>query len=91
MICSFISKRPLMAALSFQSELSSKQIELSPSPAYESPIILRKILLGGQLQMHGEQRGIENVSIEIDDSRLAGRIGWSARRSATFRDPGHSS
>ncbi len=62
----------------FQAELSSKQIELSPSPAYGRPIILRKILLGGQLQMHGEQPGIENVSVEIDSSRLAGRIGWSA-------------
>ncbi len=49
-----------------------------PSPAYTDPIRFKKLLASGRLQIHGKHPGINNLSLEIDESRLTGSIGLAS-------------
>ncbi|MCK4509979.1 MAG: DUF748 domain-containing protein, partial [Desulfuromonadales bacterium] len=65
-------------SIDFQTGLSSNNIELLPSPAYANPIRFKKLLVSGQLQTHGNHPGIDNFSLQIDETLLTGSIGWSS-------------
>lgn len=64
-------------SIDFQTELSSKNIILLPGPAYTRPILFKSLLASGQLQTHSDHPGINNISLTIDGSRLAGNIDWT--------------
>jgi hypothetical protein len=61
----------------FQINLTSKDMALRPSAAHTNPISLRNLLASGHLQPQGPQPGIEELSLQIDDSRLAGQVHWT--------------
>lgn len=63
-------------ALDFQTSLSSRRIALLPSPGYTKPILFKSLLISGQLHRPGDHPGISNLSLQIDESRLAGDIAW---------------
>lgn len=69
--------------IDFRINLSSERIALRPNSDYAHPITLKNLLATGRLQLHGEQPGINALSLQIDGSRLAGEIIWAAK-SAPF-------
>ncbi len=62
--------------IDFRISLSSESIALRPNNDYAQPIILKKVLATGRLQLQGEQPGIDALSLQVDESRLAGEIKW---------------
>lgn len=64
-------------SIDFQTGLSSNNIALLPGPTYSKPILFKHLLASGRLETHGDHPGINNLSLQIDESRLAGSIGWA--------------
>ncbi|MDT8443197.1 MAG: AsmA-like C-terminal domain-containing protein [Desulfuromonadales bacterium] len=63
--------------IEFQTGLSSANMAVRPGPAYTQPILFKNLLASGRLQIYGDQPGIKDLSLQIDESRLAGSIGWA--------------
>lgn len=63
--------------LDFQAGLSSKSIALLPGSAYRSPVLFKNLLANGRLQIYDDQPGIEKLSLQIDESRIAGSVSWT--------------
>ena len=64
-------------SIDFQTGLSSNNITLKPGPAYSNPIHFKHLSASGRLETHGDHPGINNLSLQVDESRLAGTIGWA--------------
>jgi hypothetical protein len=64
-------------SIDFQAGLSSNDITLKPGPAYSNPIHFKHLSANGQLEAHGDHPGINNLSLQVDESRLTGSIGWA--------------
>jgi uncharacterized protein involved in outer membrane biogenesis len=62
--------------IDFQTGLASANMAVRPGPAYSKPILFTNLLASGRLQIYGDQPGIKDLSLQIDESRLAGSIGW---------------
>lgn len=65
--------------IDFQAGLLSDQISISPGPSYNTPVLFKGLLVSGRLQTSGEQPGIKGLSLQFDESRLAGSISWNPR------------
>ena len=65
------------AGIEFQWGLTSGRIALSPGPAYAKPLLFNSIAASGRLQVRGEHPGISSLSLQVDESRLAGSLGWA--------------
>ena len=65
------------AGIEFQWGLTSGRIALSPGPAYAKPLLFNSIAASGRLQVRGDHPGISSLSLQVDESRLAGSLGWA--------------
>ena len=63
--------------IDFQTGLSSSNMSLLPGPAYTRPILLKNLVASGSLQTSGDNPGIKDLSLQVDESRLAGSIDWA--------------
>jgi hypothetical protein len=63
--------------IDFQTGLSSNGIVLRPSSGYTNPIRFKNLRANGRLQTYGEHPGIRDLSLQIDESRIAGSINWA--------------
>ena len=63
--------------IDFQMGLSSKRVALLPGPTYTTPILFKSLLASGRLQTYGDHPGIEKLSLQIDESRIAGNVNWT--------------
>ena len=63
--------------IDFQAGLSSNNMTLRPGPAYANAVHFKNILASGRLQAYGDQPGIKELSLQIDESRMAGSINWA--------------
>ncbi len=64
-------------SIGFQAGLSSDSISLHPNNDYTNPIRFKSLLANGHLQTDGEHPGVKNLSLQIDESRIAGSISWA--------------
>ena len=64
-------------SIDFQTGLSSNNIALRPGPAYASAVHFKNLQANGHLQVYGDQPGITELSLQIDESRMAGSINWA--------------
>lgn len=62
--------------IDFQARLSSNDTMLLVTTPYTGPIQFQTLLGSGRLQTYGDQPGIKDLSLQIDESRLAGTISW---------------
>ena len=65
------------AGIDFQAGLSSGSMALKPGPSYSEPINCRSLLVSGHLQTRGDHPEIRDLSLQVDDSRLAGSLNWA--------------
>ncbi|MGK2943565.1 MAG: YhdP family protein [Desulfuromonadales bacterium] len=63
--------------IDFQAGLSSSDTMLLATTPYTGPIQFQTLLGSGRLQTYGDQPGIKDLSLQLDESRLAGSIGWA--------------
>ncbi|MGK2906386.1 MAG: YhdP family protein [Desulfuromonadales bacterium] len=66
-----------LSNIDFQTGLSSSNISLLPGPAYTKPILFKNLVASGRLQTSGDHPGVKDLSLQVDESRLAGSIGWA--------------
>lgn len=59
--------------LAFQLGLSSKQINFIPGNSYTTPVSLQNLFIQGQLFSHEDSYIADNLSLQLDESRLAGK------------------
>ncbi|TNF50430.1 MAG: hypothetical protein EP304_02510, partial [Deltaproteobacteria bacterium] len=64
-------------AIDFQISLSSNDMTIRPNTDYAHPVPLTNLIASGRLHLQGERSGIEELSLQVDDSRLAGEIIWA--------------
>ncbi len=65
------------ASLQFHGALSPGKIIISPGQAYAEPIQFSSLAASGRLQISGDHPGISNLSLQVDESRLTGSLGWT--------------
>lgn len=65
-------------SIDFQTGLSSNNMTLRSGPAYASAVHFKNFLASGRLQAYGDQPGIAELSLQIDESHMAGSINWAA-------------
>jgi len=63
--------------IDFQISLSSNNMTIRPNTDYAHPVPLKNLIASGRLHLRGEHPGIGNLSLQVDDSRLAGEISWT--------------
>jgi hypothetical protein len=63
--------------INFQVSLSSKNMTILPSTHYAHPVPLKNLMASGRLHFQNDHPGIGDLSVQIDDSRLAGEISWT--------------
>jgi hypothetical protein len=61
----------------FQISLSSNDMTIRPNTDYAHPVPLRNLMATGRLDLEREQPGIRDLSLQVDESRLAGEISWT--------------
>lgn len=57
--------------------LSSEGVEILPGAAYAAPIPFRSLLASGRFVPGEDRFGIENLSVKMDETLLAGELAWS--------------
>jgi uncharacterized protein involved in outer membrane biogenesis len=65
------------ASLEFQGALSPGKIIVSPGPSYTKPLQFNSLAASGRLQISGDHPGISDLSLQVDESRLNGSLGWT--------------
>jgi hypothetical protein len=63
--------------IDFQTNLSSSNMTLLPNSFYNKPISIKSLQASGHLQTHGDHPGINNLTIQVGKSHLAGNIVWA--------------
>lgn len=68
----------------FHTSLSSDSIEILPGPVYTRPVSFRNLIASGQFFTDGNQHGIKNLSLKIDEALLAGGVEWAPPQQPFF-------
>jgi len=64
-------------SIDFQTGLSSSSITLRPNGDYTDPIRFKNLLAKGRLQTYGNHPGIKSLTLQVDESHVAGSITWA--------------
>ncbi len=70
-------ERSPATGIEFQAGLSSGKIALSPGPTYAKPLLFNSIAASGRVQINGDHPGISKLTLQVDESRLTGSLGWA--------------
>jgi hypothetical protein len=63
--------------IDFQISLSSNNMTMRPNTDYAHPVPVKNLMASGRLHLQGEHPGIEDLSLQVDASRLEGEISWT--------------
>lgn len=65
-------------SIDFQAEFSSEGTDILPGDLLSSPVHVQNMYASGRLKTERHQHVLSNLSLQVDESRLAGDITWTS-------------